>query len=463
VRGLPTDYRCEARSETWECLVDLNTLFRTIGRRWYVALPVALVFGLLAIAIVNSSNPDYRAEASVVVVRTGFVPPEQAIPTGDEVQLIDDLLPIPKNPFEEFSSSVGVTARVLEEAAVSQPFRRQIASEGLQPEYDIAVDEEAPILVIEVTAASPTVAIETVNRVVELIGLDLESRQNRFDVPADRRMVVDAVATVDRAVRVDTTRNRALVGLVVLGLIAVAVAALIEDGIARSRSRRSAARRDDDATEAVETSDPQPPVGDDWDEELDRWVFAGVDPNGISRDDDASTSVEMASTSVEMASTIAEPDDDAEVDDSESDEADDSIWSGRRWWRARSNGSDDEIGSSRSDRVAESSVGAGAIDLSSLEGLDFDLDSADDRALFDPDGFDDERPDDARFDDAQLDDDGSDVDGSDDSDDDGRFDDDGSDVDGSDDSDDDGRFDDDAASEVNAESLASEPEPERTE
>lgn len=238
--------------------MDLGTLLRTIARRWYVTIPALLLVGVVALVVVDTSEPEYAAQRSVVLVRTGLIP-----------QLDDELgdEETPRNPYAEFNASVTVTAEVLQDVVQSGESRRVLREEGLSDDYSVDVAESAPILEIEALAGSPDVAIASAERVAQLVTDDLAARQENFDVPDDSRIVTDNVVVPEQTTRLDTSRDRALIGLAVLGVIFIVVVGLLADVIARARAARRDRRseeslfddpRFDEEDEAVaEVADPR--------------------------------------------------------------------------------------------------------------------------------------------------------------------------------------------------------------
>lgn len=216
--------------------MDLATLIRTIVRRWYVTLPALALVIVAAAVVIGSAEPEYSAERSVVLLRTGVLPPEAAADAADDAVGSD--VPVPQNPYTEFNASVAVAAEVMQEVAVSGEVRRTVSQEGLSNDYTVAVDENAPILVIESVAESPDAAIASADRVAQIVDEDLERRQARFGVPDDSRIVTEDVVVPDRATRLDSDRNRALIGVAVLGVVFIVLVALLAEYVARAIHRR---------------------------------------------------------------------------------------------------------------------------------------------------------------------------------------------------------------------------------
>ncbi len=256
--------------------MDLSTLLEALRRRWYVTVPAVLLVIAVALSVVNSAEPEYSATRSVVLVRTGLLPPDAVVTatvdpaedtatddaTADEATT-DDATdasdePVPRNPYTEFTASVGITAEVLQEVALGGDARQALRQEGLSDDYTVGVDDDAPILVIEATAASPAVAIESAEEVARIVADDLEARQDRFEVPDESRIVTDDVVVPDRTTRNDTARNRALIGVAVLGTVFVVALTLTVDLFALSRG----GRRERSATPADGDDDATPGAGD---------------------------------------------------------------------------------------------------------------------------------------------------------------------------------------------------------
>ena len=285
--------------------MDLPTLTRTLVRRWYVTVAALGIVLVAALVVIGSAQPEYTAARAIVLVRTGLVPPDAPAAAADAAGGDAQDEPIPLNPYTEFTGAVTVTAQVLQEAAQGSEARRTLAQEGLSTDYTVTVGDNAPILQIEAVSDDPDVAITSAERLSELVAADLDARQDRFDVPDDARIVTDDVVVADRTTRLDTARDRALIGVALLGALFVVSSAVAADLLIRSRE--ATRRRQvpggpvdlDDADEPDGPEDPDRPVvvggdrGDDPHAGIDGADATGAEANGSARDGRADRTVEQ--------------------------------------------------------------------------------------------------------------------------------------------------------------------------
>jgi capsular polysaccharide biosynthesis protein len=206
--------------------VDLWDLIKLLFRRWYVAIPLLLLTVAGAVWTATNVNPEYKAEGHVQLI-----PP--VIGPGDP-----SLQGKPTNPWAALGQDSAGQAIVvmLQQKAVAD----EIASNGLSKNYTLTMDDEWPIINIEVVGTSPQQATNTVQHLFVRIQQNVASQQVKFQVPKNQQISTQALdsgasATTERAKII-----RALIVVVAVGmLLTIALTVSIDALIRRSARRRS--------------------------------------------------------------------------------------------------------------------------------------------------------------------------------------------------------------------------------
>lgn len=217
-------------------------------RRWYVAVPMLLVFLPAAAFYREPVDPEYRAAASWILLVLNEGSPDEEL-SG--------------NPYADLSTDLYVSAQAVRTVLVSDAVRDQLDSEGLSDSYDVAVERGSPILRVFVTAPDRQQAVDTAERLLDIAGEELDSLQ------PDGGLVITPVdiglnSTGGEAL-VPFTRVRLL--LVMVGVVAALLSALLVDHLARAVPKvieRAGARRRglDLEGECTEDAAEQAPIED---------------------------------------------------------------------------------------------------------------------------------------------------------------------------------------------------------
>jgi hypothetical protein len=122
--------------------------------------------------------------------------------------------------------------------------RSQIRAQGgLTTDYEVTVEEDAPILNVTAKADRPAVAIATVQELLGEIPNVIDNRENLQRVDENDRLLTDQLSTPDRATELNAAKTRALVAFIALGLAAVLSVALLVESWSQSAKTRRDRRR----------------------------------------------------------------------------------------------------------------------------------------------------------------------------------------------------------------------------
>jgi hypothetical protein len=184
--------------------VDFWDLTRLVLRRWYVAAPLVAVTIGATFFVTSTVKPDYKATSYVQLI-----PPATASATTNTSDL--------RNPWLELGLGSLNTAATY--ATVDKTFLNQLKSQGLSDSVVITEGYPAPIVTIDIVAASQLIATQTTDQVVKHFDETVKGLQDDYGVKPN---------AVIRTRRLDTGRNLAQTGgKVKRALVAVAGAGML--------------------------------------------------------------------------------------------------------------------------------------------------------------------------------------------------------------------------------------------
>jgi hypothetical protein len=184
---------------------------------------MVLITAALAVWTGANVSPDYLVTGHIAMVgpTTAQDPEEQ------------DLI---VNPWS--------TEALAEAAAIrlgGQALAEELHAGGYEGEWSIGVTGRQPWLQLEVVAASPDQAKVTVERLREIIEVEVRDRQNDYNIPAEDRITTVWFAEGETVETVTGKMRRALVAVVGAGLLFSIGVVIAFDAIQRRRIRSAAA------------------------------------------------------------------------------------------------------------------------------------------------------------------------------------------------------------------------------
>ena len=212
--------------------MDLVSLFRLLGRWWWVSLPVFLVGAGGLVASIVLVPPAYVATSSVVLLS----PP--APPEIEETQTAaaDD-----QNPYVQFGD-LSIVVDILRRIMISPATADRLEVEGVAGDYVVAANidfERGPIIDVSTEGDTRAEALESNGVVVGELEDQLARLQDQQGTNPDFWITVDRVVQPDRAEReYASTVRRTVAAAAVLVLVVIAAVA-----VAESIGRRGARRR----------------------------------------------------------------------------------------------------------------------------------------------------------------------------------------------------------------------------
>jgi capsular polysaccharide biosynthesis protein len=222
--------------------MDLWELLKIMGRRWYVTLPVLAVTALVAVTLPPTIDPEYRASGTMILV-------------GPQGTAAD------QNPF--VTAGLGTNAEAAAIVAQSPNSKALVDEQDLSTEYTVEAD--GPVVVITATGETPSVAVETVTFVEQLLDDQLADLQTQAAVPETALLRVVPLIPEVIATPVYQQRLRVTILTVVIGVLVATLLAMAVEGLSRRRTRErrrergpSSEPRPDDQGDLAPTSSPAP-------------------------------------------------------------------------------------------------------------------------------------------------------------------------------------------------------------
>ncbi len=207
----------------------MRTLLKIIARRWIVVIPTIILVLAVGVSAAQKATVKYEATGATLLLA-----PNNAFDPG--------------NPYAEANPALNTTATALQRVLGTPVVTEELDNEGLSTDFTISLDEKAPIMTIKATADSPELALSSVEGVQAQIEKQLTLKEDAVGAGPLARIGSDRIVVPNKANKLLDDRNRAIVVMIVLGLLAVCGVALLADSFARRRASR---RPKDRATSVV--------------------------------------------------------------------------------------------------------------------------------------------------------------------------------------------------------------------
>ncbi|MEP7054467.1 MAG: hypothetical protein ABI912_04395 [Actinomycetota bacterium] len=219
--------------------MDLWGVIRIMLRRWYVALPILLATGYLAVTSSGTVSQTFNASTTMIMLGP-------SLDTFTDAKGVTQTVAV--NPYLNVPSTATLVASTLALKESSASARQGVARAGLSPSYTIVVGK-TPVMDVAVEATSSQLALDTVKYVSELLKTDLQAQQDGFNINAISRLNLQTVVPADTLpTTTASTKMRVRITILGFGGVLAVAGALAFEGLAevrRNRGRRRAERRDE--------------------------------------------------------------------------------------------------------------------------------------------------------------------------------------------------------------------------
>ncbi|QBI20279.1 hypothetical protein ER308_12345 [Egibacter rhizosphaerae] len=174
-RGAPPRPSGVSHTERRRGSMDVLTLARILLRRWYVVLPLLALAGAGAFLLYQRGSPVYSTSASLLFADPSMQSAEER--GGQDATAAG-------------VASPRVIAAVMQDSEVQQ----QILDGGGSPDYDVALGEDG-VISVRAQAEDDSVAVRTVELVLDEVGAQMHQRQEEAGVPEDDRLAVEVLSS----------------------------------------------------------------------------------------------------------------------------------------------------------------------------------------------------------------------------------------------------------------------------
>lgn len=228
--------------------MDIASIMRALGRRWYVVAVGFLLTAGLAVGVTYLVPLTYDAQASFVLL-----PPRPAEQQPGNSPLHD-------NPYLRLGG-LETMGGVLAKSLSDSTSYLSIIPKGSPAKYVVADDPAVPGAVLQVTgtARSPQRAFAIVDDVIALAKTRLADLQAAVNAPADSQVRMAVITNNTVAEPNTSTVVRTLIVVIGAGLIGTILIALSIDALIRRHRERRALRALDTASDSAPTAQGTPP------------------------------------------------------------------------------------------------------------------------------------------------------------------------------------------------------------
>lgn len=214
----------------------LLSMFRALGRRWYVVVVGLLLTAGLVYGAFRATPPEYSARALVLLL-----PSETQVGEGGNPFLVLGGLEQP----------AGIVVAYFASAAAAD----EISDVSPTAEHLVAIDDSTrgPVIVVQVNDTTPEGALAVLDLLSERIPEELQRLQTDVSVP-DEAIITSMTLTRDEEATEDRSGTvRVVIAAAAVGLVGTIFGAIALDG---ALLRRSSRRDPEAADEAVTAAEP---------------------------------------------------------------------------------------------------------------------------------------------------------------------------------------------------------------
>ena len=203
--------------------MDLLAISKMMFRRWYVAMPLLVLTVVATLLTAAFVKVEYKATGNVLIV-----PPTVELRTDQQVRKV--------NPWDDLGAQALGQAVVV--ALTQKSVQDDFVAQGLSKSYKVLIDQEWPIINIEVVGATRQQATSTVQQLFSLINTNVTAQQDRYQVAKNQRYTAQNLNNGAEVTPESGKLKRAIIVVVAAGLILMVSATLGLDAFLRRRARR---------------------------------------------------------------------------------------------------------------------------------------------------------------------------------------------------------------------------------
>ncbi|MFG3599448.1 GumC domain-containing protein [Micromonospora chersina] len=235
--------------------MDLWDVTKVLWRRRWIALPMLLASALVAFYVVSTVRSDYQATGHLTLL-----PPSQQRAVDPKATKAPQTV----SPWNVYS-----LADALVIYAGRADVKREFAKAGFSEEFTVTIGgTQLPIVEAEVVAPSPEKARATLDRLIELLGQQLERLQSPYGVEGGEAITAEVLDSGQNIEVLSSAKKRMLIVVVAVGLILTVSICL---GVDALRRRATGTAAGPPAPRSGGGRD-MPPAGDQDDLNQSPWI-----------------------------------------------------------------------------------------------------------------------------------------------------------------------------------------------
>lgn len=215
--------------------MDLATAIRVVFRRWLVALVGVLLTAGAMYGAYEAMPRSYTTTSQVMLL----LPPDAANPS------------VPTSPFLYLPGGLGALARIVILTTTDDRFRADMEARGFEPQYEVALDTQGPIVRFTVEGANPDNVAATRDELVRRFASEIDRVQQEEKVPERQLVHLRYLDGTTGPLPMTGDRVRAVAAVGVLGIALTLLAMFLIDRWLNSRAIRRRLRRESELADSV--------------------------------------------------------------------------------------------------------------------------------------------------------------------------------------------------------------------
>jgi hypothetical protein len=202
--------------------MDLWDLTKVLWRRKWVALPMALVSGLVGIYVMSTVRADYQAAGHITLL-----PPSQQRAVDPKAANAPQTI----SPWNVYS-----LADALVIYAGRGDVHQEFGKAGYSEEFVASIGgTQLPIIEVEVVAATPELARATLTRLIDQLSQQLNRLQEPYGVRGGEAITAETLDSGQNVQVITSAKKRVLIVVAAIGLILTVSISLAWDAVVRRR------------------------------------------------------------------------------------------------------------------------------------------------------------------------------------------------------------------------------------
>jgi hypothetical protein len=226
--------------------LNVHDAVSVLRRRWYVALALLVVAGVLLVGVSSSVAKKYQVTSTISLLASRQATQGSASQPGT------------KNPYLSFDPSLNATADFLVRRLNSPDNGLQLQGQGVTEVYSAALAAAAvgPFITLTVTGANPAHVSASMNTLLTFTTKQLSTIQTQAGVPSAAMIGSIVVVAPGPPTPQTKSRTQALLGVGVGGMVLVFLGTFTADNLLNARRRRRAGGKS--RAEAAAPDGPSP-------------------------------------------------------------------------------------------------------------------------------------------------------------------------------------------------------------